>query len=172
MYQSITNRLKKIFRPDQIFKYGFNWSPMYKRSVGRVKFISRDLHIVKVEIPLNYKNKNFVGSMFGGSMLSATDPIYMIQLMQILGDDFVVWDKEATIKYIRPAREKVYITFEFTTDEIEAIKKDVELNNEIDYVKEVNILTKQNKLIAKLDKTMYVAQKSFYKEKIKKRDKM
>lgn len=172
MYQSITNRLKKFFRPDQIFKYGFNWSPMYKRSVGRVKFISRDLHIVKVEIPLNYKNKNFVGSMFGGSMLSATDPIYMIQLMQILGDDYVVWDKEATIKYIRPAREKVYITFEFTTDEIEAIKKDVELNNEIDYVKEVNILTKQNKLIAKLDKTMYVAQKSFYKEKIKKRDKM
>lgn len=172
MYQAITNRLKSFFRPDQIFKYGFNWSPMYKRSVGKVKFISRDLHLVKVEIPLNYKNKNFVGSMFGGSMLSATDPIYMIQLMQILGDDYVVWDKEATIKYIRPARERVYITFEFTTDEIKVIKKDVELNNEIDYVKEVSILTKGNKLIAKLDKTMYIAKKAFYKEKIKKRDKM
>jgi hypothetical protein len=31
--------------------------------------------------------------MFKGNVLSATDPIYMIQLLQILDDHYVVWDK-------------------------------------------------------------------------------
>lgn len=167
MYRVLTNRLKKFLKPHQIFKHGFNWSPMYRRSVGKVTYISEDLHVAKVEIPLNYKNKNFVGTMFGGSMLSATDPIYMIQLMQILGDDYVVWDKRATINYKRPAKERVYITFEFTPDEIAQIKQDVTTKNEIDYIKKVDLLTKDGKVIAKLEKTMYIARKEYYKRKRK-----
>ena len=73
-----------------IFKHGFNISPMYRRTTARIIYISEDLKEVKIKIPLSYKNKNYVGAIFGGSMFSATDPIYMIQLMQILGEDYVV----------------------------------------------------------------------------------
>ena len=99
MYRTLTNIAKRFFSDAQIYKYGFNWSPMYRRSTGKVIEVSEDLLYIKVKIPLNWKNRNFVGSIFGGSMLSATDPIYMIQLLKILGDDYVVWDKSATIKY-------------------------------------------------------------------------
>lgn len=62
--------------------------------------------MVKVRIKLSYKNSNYVGSIFGGSLLSATDPILMVQLINILGNKHVVWDKAAAIKFKRPAKEK------------------------------------------------------------------
>jgi|TARA_B110000967_G_C18846531_1_gene542280 acyl-CoA hydrolase len=62
--------------------------------------------VVKVRIKLSYKNSNYVGSIFGGSLLSATDPILMVQLINILGNKHVVWDKAAAIKFKRPAKEK------------------------------------------------------------------
>ena len=89
---------------------------MYRRSTGKIIEVSNDLHRVKIKLPLSYKNKNYVGAIFGGSMLSATDPIYMIQLMQILDDSYVVWDKAASIKYKRPAKETLYGEFNFSAD--------------------------------------------------------
>lgn len=165
MYQQISKILNKVFLPHQIFRYGFNFSPMYRRSCGRVRDVSADMHLVKIEIPLNYKNRNYVGSMFGGSMLSATDPVYMIQLMGILGEDYVVWDKAASIRYKRPAREKVYVTFEFSKNEIEEIKSRINVEHEIDLVKHLNLVGREGKVFAELDKTLYVASKSYYKKK-------
>ncbi|MFS4483592.1 DUF4442 domain-containing protein [Hyunsoonleella sp. 2307UL5-6] len=168
MYKTIANIAKRFFTDAQIYKYGFNWSPMYSRSTGKIIEVSEDLHFVKIKIPLSWKNKNYVGSIFGGSMLSATDPIYMIQLINILGDNYVVWDKAATIRYRKPARTTIFCEFTFSKEEIETIKKDVANNGEIDVIKTPNILTKEGVVIAELNKTMYIANKSFYKAKRKK----
>jgi len=43
---------------------------------------------------------------FGGSIYGALDPIYMVQLINILGGKYVVWDKAATIKFIRPIKKR------------------------------------------------------------------
>ncbi len=167
MYRTLSNIAKRFFTDAQIYKHGFNWSPMYRRSTGKITEVSEDLHVVKIKIPLNWKNKNYVGSIFGGSMLSATDPIYMIQLMNILGNNYVVWDKAATINYRRPARATVFCEFTFSSEEIDGIKKQVKEKGEIDIIKNPNILTKEGTIIAELSKTIYVADKSFYKEKRK-----
>lgn len=149
-----------------IYKYGFNLSPMYRRSTGRIIKVSDDLHLVTVRIKLSYKNVNYVGSIFGGSLLSATDPIFMIQLLNILDSNYVVWDKETTIKFKRPAKETCFIDFIFTTDEIEQIKKDVALKKQIDLVKDIQITNKDKSIVfAELSKTIYIADKEFYKEK-------
>lgn len=136
---------------------------MYRRSVGKVKFVSRDLMTVKVEIPLNYKNVNYAGSMFGGSMFAATDPICMIQLIQILGDDYIVWDKSAFIDYKKPARSRVYITFEFTAEEISTIKETVATEGRFDIVKNVDLTSAKGEVFAQLEKTIFVSTKAFYK---------
>ncbi len=167
MYKKLTKILKRFFSDAQIYKYGFNWSPMYRRSTGKVIEVSDDLHYVKVKIPISFKNRNYVGSIFGGSLFSATDPIYMIQLLNILGEDYVVWDKAAVINYKRPAREDVFAEFIFSKEEIEKIKKNVADNNEIDILKKLNIISKSGAVISELEKTIYVANKTFYKEKRK-----
>lgn len=166
MYSTLANFLEKFFKTKTIFKYGFNLSPMYRRSTGRIYFTSDDLLNVKIKIPLSYKNSNYVGTIFGGSMSSATDPVYMIQLIAILGEDYVVWDKEATIKFKRPAKETAYANFDFTKKEINQIKNDVSTNKEIDLIKELKITNKDESIVfAELIKTIYIADKSYYKEK-------
>ena len=138
---------------------------MYRRSCGKIIFASEDLHVVKIKIPLSYKNKNYVGSIFGGSLFAATDPIYMIQLMQILGKDYVVWDKKTDIRFKRPAYENAFATFEFTGLEIEEIKQKVQAENEIDYTKILHITDKNGTIFTELDKTLYISTKTFYKQK-------
>jgi hypothetical protein len=106
--------------------------------------------------------------MFGGSMLSATDPIYMIQLLQILGDDYVVWDKATNIRFKKPANQHSYALFAFTSDEIIQIKEDVATKNEIDLLKTLTIESNSNQIFAVVEKTIYISTKSFYKAKNKK----
>ncbi|WP_317131224.1 MULTISPECIES: DUF4442 domain-containing protein [unclassified Polaribacter] len=84
---------------------------MYRRTTGKIYEVSDDLCKVNVPIKLSYKDSNYVGSILGGSLFSATDPIFMIQLMNILGANYVVCDKAATIKFKRPAKENCYVNF-------------------------------------------------------------
>jgi acyl-coenzyme A thioesterase PaaI-like protein len=142
---------------------------MYRRTTARVVEISDDLKRVKIKVPISYKNKNYVGAIFGGSMFAATDPIYMIQLVQILGEDYVVWDKAATINYKRPAKEHLYCEFLFSDDEIDAIKKQVAKTQEMTVEKTTYLTNANAQVFAEVIKTLYIAEKSFYKEKLKKR---
>ncbi len=168
MYQQATKILRHFFSDAFIFKYGFNLSPMYRRSTGKLTYVSDNLHKIDVKIPISYKNKNYVGSIFGGSLYAATDPIFMIQLIHILGDDYVVWDKASCIRYKKPVFKSVTVTFEFSEDEIASIKNQVDEKNEIDIVKTIELKDESGVVYTELDKTIYIANKIFYKEKLKK----
>ncbi|WP_221406657.1 DUF4442 domain-containing protein [Ekhidna lutea] len=105
MYQFLSRISNKYFSryAHILFKWFFNKSPMYRRTTGRITSVTKDLSRIEVKIPLSYKNKNYVGTIFGGSLFSATDPIYMVQLIQLLGREYVVWDKSSMVKFKRPA---------------------------------------------------------------------
>jgi len=169
MYKTATTFLKRFFKVSTIYKYGFNWSPMYRRSTAKLIHVSDDLHHVRIKIPFSYKNRNYAGSIFGGSMLSATDPIYMIQFIQILGDDYVIWDKSASIKYKRPAKESIYADFIVTPEEVKQIKADVATHNEVDFTKTLHLINEEKTIFAEVEKTLYIATKSHYKTKLKAR---
>lgn len=143
---------------------------MYRRSTGKIIEVSEDLLRAKVKIPISYKNRNYVGSIFGGSLFSATDPVFMIQLMNILGTDYVVWDKSAEIKFKRPAKENSYVDFIFTNEEITQIKERVKEEKEIDLYKEIKITNKDASAVyAEVSKIIYIADKNYYKNKRKKK---
>ncbi|MCT4630725.1 DUF4442 domain-containing protein [Winogradskyella sp.] len=169
MYKTSTEFLKRFFKVSTIYKYGFNWSPMYRRTTAKLIEVSDDLHFVKIRMKLNWKNKNYAGTIFGGSMLAATDPIYMIQLIQILGNDYVVWDKAVEARYKKPAKTTIYGEFHFSKEEIDTIKQQVATNNEIDILKTMNLVDTEQNIIATFNKTLYIADKTYYKEKLKKR---
>lgn len=170
MYATISNFLKKYLKQSTIFKYGFNISPMYRRSTGKINYVSEDLLKAQVKIPITYKNKNYVGSIFGGSLFSATDPVFMIQLMNILGNDYVVWDKEASIKFKRPVKQDAYVDFIFSENEIKQIKEQVKNEQKIDLIKEIKITNKDESVVfAEVSKTIYIADKTYYKNKRKKK---
>ncbi|SIT07833.1 protein of unknown function [Zobellia uliginosa] len=165
-YSDLVDVGSRFIGKHKLLKYGFNLSPMYRRSTARVKAVSADLRKVTVKLPIGYKNRNYVNSIFGGSMFSAVDPIPMVQLINILGDDYVVWDKSAEIYFKRPAKEDLYADFEYSWEEIEKIKQRVSQEDAIDIVKTTYLMNKaRNTVFCEVKKTIYIADKAFYKKK-------
>ena len=169
MYQQLSRIAKKFLKQSTIFKVGFNLSPMYRRTTARIEYVSDDLKSVSIKIPLSYKNRNYVGSIFGGSLFAAVDPIPMIQLMYILEEKYIVWDKSAHIRFKRPAREHMYASFEFSEAEIQDILKKVNELKEVEHQKTTFITNQSGDTVfCEVEKTIYIADKEFYKQKKKK----
>ena len=99
-------------------------------------------------------------------MFAAVDPIPMVQLMNILGEEYVVWDKAAEIQFKRPAREHLYAEFTYSFDEIEDIKNRIMTENEITITKRTALMNKEKtQVFCEVKEISYVADYSFYKNK-------
>jgi|TARA_B110000240_G_C13412802_1_gene415929 hypothetical protein len=169
IYKKIVEIGSKYIGKDKLLKYGFNLSPMYRRSTARIIRVSKDLLNVQIKLPISYKNKNYVNSIFGGSLFSSVDPIPMVQLINIIGNDYVVWDKSAEIYFRKPAKENLFAEFIFTNIEIDEIKNRIRTENEIEIVKITSLTNKEKTIVyCEVKKTIYIAKKSFYKNKKKK----
>ncbi len=170
IYQQLMKAGSQFLGDHQLFKYGFNFSPMYRRSTARITEVSKDLLVVKIKLPISYRNRNYVNSIFGGSMFAAVDPIQMIQLIQLLGEEYVVWDKSAEIYFKRPAREDLFAEFEFTAAELEHIQSTVRQEQEMTLTKVVQLTNKDKSVVfCEVKKVIYVATKAYYQEKRKKK---
>src|SRR5204862_4735881 len=102
-------------------RWKFNLFPAYRGTGARVTYIAPDFREVRVRLPLSWRTRNAVGTIFGGSLYGAVDPIYLIMLMSILGRDYVVWDKAATIGFRKPGRTTLHATFNIDDAELEDI---------------------------------------------------
>ena len=105
--------------------------------------------------------------MYGGHMYSCLDGIYMVQLINLLGKDYVVWDKAATIKFKRPGTSTLFAEFKISQELLKRIKSDVVEKNEIDLKLDVNLVNAEGKTCAEVEKIIYISSKKFYKEKQK-----
>ena len=130
---------------------------------------SDDFHYVKIKLPLNRRTKNYVGTLYGGHMYSCVDGIYMVQLINILGKEYVVWDKAATIKFRKPGDQTLYAEFDLSPEFIETIKVEVATEGEKDFVLQVDLVNGEGKVCAEVEKVIYIAEKDFYKNKQKRR---
>jgi acyl-coenzyme A thioesterase PaaI-like protein len=150
----------------RLYRYAMNVFPAIFGTGVKILFIEDKWHEVQLRLGVNFWSRNYVGTIFGGSMFSATDPFYMIMLYRILGNEYVVWDKSATIRFKRPGSEKIYARLILTPDFIENVKRDVQEKGEMTYELKANWINKNEKVIAEIDRTLYVATKSFYKSKM------
>lgn len=171
IYQKMAALGAKFISKPKLFKYGFNLSPMYKRSTGKIIDVSEDLLAIRIKLPISYKNRNYVNSIFGGSMFSAVDPIPMIQLINLLDDNYIVWDKSAEILFKRPAKEDLYADFYYTQEELNTIKQKVALNNEMEITKTTSLTNKDRSIVyCEVKKTIYIADKEYFKNKRKRKN--
>jgi len=125
----------------------------------KLKKQSKDFRYMKVEMPLTFYNRNYMGTQFGGSLYSMVDPWYMLMLIKNLGDDYIVWDKGATIRFKKPGRDTVWAEFTLTQSIIDEIKEYVEENTKMDYTFKVEIKDKAGVLICEVDKVVYIRKK-------------
>jgi len=133
--------------------------PPYLGAGVRVTQVARDLSVVEVELKLSAWNRNFVGTQFGGSLYSMCDPFFMLMLMMRLGKGYIVWDKSASIEFLRPGRGKVKARFELPLDRVEQIRAETDAKGKINPVFEVTVVDEQGEPVARVRKTLSVRRK-------------
>lgn len=149
-----------------LIRWGFNWHPAYRRTGGRIDFVSPDITHIRVRLPLNRSTRNVVGSLFGGSLFAVTDGPHPTLLMWGLGPDYIVWDKSANIRYRKPGRSTLYADFHISPAEIERIKAALRLKPELDCSYFVELKDQAGIVHAIVERTLYVALKHHYKQKL------
>ena len=122
-------------------------------------YIAADFRDVKIKLPLTWRSRNAVGTIFGGSMYAAVDPIYMIMLMQCLGRDYVVWDKTASIRFRKPGRSTLFATFHLDDAELDAIRSATATGESVDRTYNVDLLDGEGVVHASVEKVIYVRRK-------------
>ena len=136
-------------------RWWFNLFPAYRGTGGRVSYIADDFHEIRIRLPLSWRTRNAVGTIFGGSLYGAVDPVYMIMLMRLLGPGFTVWDKAAEIRFRKPGRKTLHATYKISDDELAEIRAAAE-NGPIDRVFTVDLVDAEGISHASVTKTIYI----------------
>jgi acyl-coenzyme A thioesterase PaaI-like protein len=123
-----------------------------------------DERTVEVEMKLTAFNRNLVGVHFGGSLYAMCDPWFMLILMRLLGRDYVVWDKSASIRFKRPGRGRVHARFYISPERVDEIRRDVDARGKVEPVFHVDVVDDDGKVAAQVEKLLYVRRKKLEQE--------
>jgi Domain of unknown function (DUF4442) len=138
---------------------GINLYPPYLGASVRVTHISEDFRQAEVEMPLRFYNHNYFGTHFGGSLYSMCDPFYVIMLANILGPEYIVWDKAATIRFKKPGKGVMKASFLLTEEKIAEIRAAAESQPKVEPMFQVLVKDEEGDVIAEIDKLLYIKKK-------------
>ncbi|WGW01145.1 DUF4442 domain-containing protein [Vibrio sp. YMD68] len=154
--------VSKIYTPN-IVKFALNiWPPFWGAGI-KIQSISEDFREVQMKLKLRWWNKNANRTQYGGSIFSLTDPVYSLMLMGILGDKYYVWDKEASINFIKPGLGDLHADFMVSQPQIDEIYEST-MNGDkcfpefVIHVKDTN-----GDVVAEVQRKLYVRKKPKYR---------
>jgi acyl-coenzyme A thioesterase PaaI-like protein len=139
-----------------LYRTVLNIWPCYWGTGGTVTFISHDWRDAAVRLKLSLRTRNYVGTIFGGSIYGAIDPIYMLLLINILGPGYIVWDKAASIRFKKPGRGTLEARFHISEDEVAAIRELAAREKSVDRVYTVEFKDRDGVVCASIEKTVYI----------------
>jgi acyl-coenzyme A thioesterase PaaI-like protein len=134
------------------------WPPFLAAGI-RVTRLQPDWRAVDVEMKLHFWNTNFVGTHYGGSLYSMTDPFYMLMLIKNLGSGYIVWDKSASIRFRKPGKGRMRASFRLEEEQIEAIRRQLESQERVEPVFQVEVKNESGEVVAEVQKVLHVRKK-------------
>jgi acyl-coenzyme A thioesterase PaaI-like protein len=141
-------------------RWRFKFFPAWRGTGATVTYVAGDFKEVRVKLPLSWRTRNYIGTIFGGSLYAAVDPIYVLMLIHILGGDYVVWDKAASIRFRKPGRSTLYATFLIDDAELEAIRAATVGGQPVDRVYTIDLKDADGVVHATVEKVIYIRQNS------------
>jgi Domain of unknown function (DUF4442) len=134
------------------------WPPLLGAGI-RITRIQADWKEVDVEMRLRWWNANYVGTQYGGSLYSMTDPFYMVMLIEILGRDYIVWDKAASIRFRRPGRGRVYAKFRIADAQVAEIREALRTEEKVEREFAIEVKDGEGVVIAEVKKLLHFRRK-------------
>lgn len=140
----------------RLLRTGFNLFPAYRGTGARITYIAHDLREIRVRVPLSLRTRNYVGTIFGGSMFGAVDPIYMVMLIRVLGPGYVVWDKSSSIRFRRPGRSTLFARCVLDDEVLDSIRAELREAPRTERVFRVDLVDAEGVVHAEVEKTIHI----------------
>ncbi|MGC9403390.1 DUF4442 domain-containing protein [Vibrio genomosp. F10 str. 9ZC157] len=154
--------VSKIYTPN-IVKFALNiWPPFWGAGI-KIQSISEDFREVQMKLKLRWWNKNANRTQYGGSIFSLTDPVYSLMLMGILGDKYYVWDKEASINFIKPGLGDLHADFMVSQPQIDEIYESTMNGDKCFPEFVIHVKDKNGEVVAEVQRKLYVRKKPKYR---------
>lgn len=148
-----------MYNSPRMFKFLLDIYGPYLGAGVKVEHISNDWYTILVSMKLRWFNRNAVGVHFGGSLYSMVDPHLMLMHMQLLGKEYIIWDKAAEIAFVRPGKGRVYAEFVLTEEDISRAVERTENGKIYEPAYDVEIKNERNKTVARVKKELYIKRK-------------
>lgn len=144
-----------VGRPGAIRRIMNLWPPFLFSSI-HITEISDDWRRVGVRLRKRRLTVNYVGTQYGGSLYSMTDPFWMMMVLHNLTAGHTVWDAAGEIRFVRPGRADVTTEFVLTDADLAAITEAVERDGRTRHWFTNDIVDADGTLIAQVRKQVYV----------------
>ncbi len=135
------------------------WPPLLFSGI-KIQHISPDFRHIKVKLKLRFWNANYVGTAYGGSIFSMTDAFFMVMLLKNLGNEYIVWDKAASIKYLKPGKTDLHVEYKVSQEDIDAIKAYLEAEEKMDWLRQVIVHDANGEHIADVTRILYIRKRT------------
>ncbi|MBE7220559.1 MAG: DUF4442 domain-containing protein [Caulobacteraceae bacterium] len=110
----------------RLLRWRFNLHPAYRRSGARLTYVAADLREVRVRLPLCRATRNLNGTIYGGSIYAAVDPLHAVMLAQLLGPrEYVAWTKAAHVRFLRQARTDLEARVLLSDEEVREVRAEI-----------------------------------------------
>ena len=138
----------------------FNIWPPFRGAGIHMREIAPDFRSATVELRMKLLNRNYVGTHFGGSLFSMTDPFFMIMMMKNLGPEYVVWDKAGSVRFLKPARGTVTANFRLPEAAVDEARSRTAGGEKHEPRFRVDIVDASGVVEADVEKTLYIRRKN------------
>jgi acyl-coenzyme A thioesterase PaaI-like protein len=134
------------------------WPPFLGAGV-KVTHIADDWQTCDVQMKLRKWNKNYVGTHYGGSIFSMTDPFFAMIVIKNLGKDYIVWDKASEIKFKKPGKGTISAHFNISAEKLKELKDLADSNPKVEPTFIVEVKDEKGDVVAEVSKTLYIRRK-------------
>lgn len=153
-------------KPERFRRLMNLWPPFLFAGIY-IQELAPDFTYCKVKLRAWVATRNINGSQFGGNLFAMTDPVYPLMLLGVFGEKYFVWDKEATIEFVKPAYKAVYFECRLSQERIAQIKAACADGEKHFPVLENNIVDEHGNIISKVKRTLYIRLKPEYRPQSK-----
>lgn len=155
--------LKNLSDKPEFMRRAMNFYAPLRGANIHVHHISANFDEVEVHMPLTRRNKNIMGTHFGGSLYAMADPFYMLILMKRLGHRYHVWDQEANIRFVAPGTSLVKGVYQVDDEALNEIQSKAATGEKVLHTFETNITHADGSVVAQVSKVLYIRLKKQYR---------
>tara|TARA_Y100000590_G_scaffold470538_1_gene666148 strand:- start:2532 stop:3062 length:531 start_codon:yes stop_codon:yes gene_type:complete len=122
----------------------------------KIKDVSPDYRRIVVTVPVRWYSKNMYGTLFGGFIAAACDPLPAL-LCQRIFPGVQAWTQGFSIEFLKPGRKQLRIEVHISEAQVQEIYETLKnQSGKCSYEFQFDVVDKRNHLIARVKNTVFM----------------